>query len=155
MARGCPPAVQGLAGALVNRCLCITSFMYSLTGFFYFLFLFCCIKLPLSQPVSLTFLSNSLRYPTWRAGWGGLGDEWLSSVYLPARINHRPGIDLFRTVLQMSCSVVWERLLCDCFVCGICLDLENKMNLHLAIKMYCTINLRMHRRLQCCSHAQI
>lgn len=40
----------------------------------------------------------------------------------------------------MSCSVVWEGLLCNCFICDVPLDLENKMNLHLAIKMYCTVN---------------
>lgn len=37
--------------------------------------------------------------------------------------------------------MVWERLLCNCFICGVHLDLKNKMNLHLAIKIYCTINL--------------
>lgn len=66
--------------------------------------------------------------------------EWLSGVELPARLNHSTGADLLRGVLQMSCSVVWERLLCNCFICGVCVDLENKMNLHLAIKMYRTIN---------------
>lgn len=40
----------------------------------------------------------------------------------------------------MSCTLLWERLLCYCFICGVSLDFENKMNLHLAIKMYCTIN---------------
>lgn len=54
-------------------------------------------------------------------------------------LNHNTSIELFRAVLCMSCSVVWEWLLCNCFIYGVCLDLENKMN-RPAIKMYCAIN---------------
>lgn len=78
---GCPPIVPDHWLGPGQQVL--VHHIFSVFPYHYVLFLFCHIKLPLSQPMNLTFLSSSVPYPIcWGVGWGM--SEWMAQWCLAA-----------------------------------------------------------------------